>query len=91
MKTRHAAALALVGWYLMVLTDPDKPYWKGWTAVRSFQSESECKTVAYTLAEWGWNHSAVYRVRPFYDEHQTFPPWQSENAYCTDDPKKGPD
>lgn len=83
MKPRHAAALVLVIWYLLILTDPEKPYWQGWSPVRVFQSEGDCKRVSYGLAEWGWNHSAVDRPG-LYDQREryTFPAWQLENAFC---------
>jgi hypothetical protein len=53
MKLRHAAALALVGWYLLappasdigkrwLLTDDSEPLAK-WKLVNSFDSASECR------------------------------------------------
>jgi hypothetical protein len=48
MKPRHAAALALVGWYLMVPpgSNPVTGYWKflsQWKVIGTFDSESTCK------------------------------------------------
>jgi hypothetical protein len=53
MKPRHAAALALVGWYLMVPPPEDVPYDRAganihgslryWTLERSFDSAKECE------------------------------------------------
>ena len=51
MKLRHTAALALVGWYLMLppagqasLCDPDAPISR-WKIVRSFDRADDCKDV----------------------------------------------
>jgi hypothetical protein len=56
MKPRHAAALALVGWYLMVAPQ-SKSWWTGaesyddsaplsrWTIESSFDSAARCETV----------------------------------------------
>ena len=48
MKPRHAAALALVGWYLMVLPtdnanhiDPLVP-WPKWVVLRAFDTAAAC-------------------------------------------------
>jgi hypothetical protein len=83
MKPRHAAALALIGWYLMVLSHPEKPYWEGWTAVAPFESESVCQHVVAALQSEGFHSSAIYRVQPFADgSHKAFAAWQLENAMC---------
>jgi len=51
MKVRHAAALALVGWYLMVpriASDKSRVLYeepiRDWTVVRSFDSAVACET-----------------------------------------------
>jgi hypothetical protein len=48
MKPRHAAALALVGWYLIVPpgSNPDTVYYKPysqWKVISTFDSEAACK------------------------------------------------
>ena len=53
MKLRHAAAMSLLGWYLMIPPDVPRPYdsshWRsrvpvaGWTTVDSFSSSGTCK------------------------------------------------
>lgn len=50
MKPRHAAALVLVGWYLMLppigandSPDPSLPLPQGWSIYRSFDTASECE------------------------------------------------
>ena len=42
MKLRHAAALALVGWYLMAPLQTGAPISK-WASVRSFDSPAGCE------------------------------------------------
>jgi hypothetical protein len=48
MRVHHVAALALVGWYLMVPPGPldhrrfDAPLWQ-WPMLRGFDSASECR------------------------------------------------
>jgi len=52
MKPRHAAALALVGWYLMLPLPkhPDAPIAQ-WAHVDSFDSATECRDAAYHLID----------------------------------------
>jgi len=61
MNTRHAAALALVGWYLMV--PPLFPHSKSpfarddslplsrWKLINSFDTAAECKTEEHRLMD----------------------------------------
>jgi hypothetical protein len=41
MKPRHAAALALVGWYLMASADPSLPL-SAWKNLGSFDTVTQC-------------------------------------------------
>ncbi len=48
MNPRHAAALALVGWYLMVPPSPVAKYWERpplskWEQYQSFDTAAECE------------------------------------------------
>lgn len=51
-KTRHAAALALVGWYLMLPLAADRyaPI-SEWAHVDSFDTATECRKAAYQNIE----------------------------------------
>ncbi len=65
MKPRHAAALALVGWYLMLAPqafDPtgkplvgidDRAPLSRWVIVESFENANECQTEVGTLQRAG--------------------------------------
>ena len=52
MKLRHAAALARVGWYLMLplAKHPDAPI-DQWAHLDSFDSATECRDAAYHIIE----------------------------------------
>ncbi len=51
MKPRHAAALALVGWYLMIppVGDTSTPLAR-WVHVGSYDTATECETTRLKLA-----------------------------------------
>lgn len=55
MKTRHAAALALVGWYLMVSQQWDndalRPPLAKWEIVDSFDSAHACEAARHEMAQ----------------------------------------
>ncbi len=69
MKPRHAAALALVGWYLMLppitgVIDPDSPrhHYPGWTMIAEFKSEDDCNIAQSKLLAQAIRHSLDYPV-----------------------------
>jgi hypothetical protein len=63
MKLRHAAALALVGWYLMVppftdgpqIIDPDASFSK-WQVMDSFDTANACRIARDGLRKWADDH-----------------------------------
>ena len=64
MKPRHAAALALVGWYLMVPPLVDAPYkidmeapLASWKVSQRFDTSEECNT-ALMAAKAKYEHTA---------------------------------
>jgi hypothetical protein len=102
MKPRHAAALALVGWYLMVppVRQPkgESPYldehaeYRDWKIVHTFKSQDDCEASRDMIAK------ATRRGEPiiFPDDDPRPPradpaPWftqQSEiECIATDDPR----
>jgi hypothetical protein len=89
MKPRHAAALALVGWYLMVppTTTVDAPPFKYWRQEASFDSAHECKVGrdAYInhyerMSEKDWNEWDAW----FFNKYTN-----AEHSLCaaSDDPR----
>jgi hypothetical protein len=69
MKPRHAAALALVGWYLMLppvtgVIDPDSPrhHFPGWKMIEEFKSEDDCNVAQSKLLAQAIRHSLDYPV-----------------------------
>jgi hypothetical protein len=69
MKPCHAAALALVGWYLMLppitgVIDPDSPrrHFPGWTMKAKFKSEDDCTVAQRELKAQALRHSLDYPV-----------------------------
>ncbi len=54
MTLRHAAALALVGWYLMYPPTPNRPL-SQWEILNIFDSATECRKALedqYSMAEY---------------------------------------
>ena len=90
MNFRHAAALALVGWYLMVPYEGTGPNFGGWTIRATFEKRTDCESAAAKLRADGYGSSAVDRVGPSdsKDEDRASQIWQEENAKCLayDDP-----
>jgi hypothetical protein len=82
MNSRHAAALALVGWYLMVPSKEHKPpYWN--TIGESFERQKDCEKAAARIQQEAYGRSAV-DTDPNQD---VFKLWQLENIGCSDDPQ----
>jgi hypothetical protein len=55
MKPRHAAALVLMGWYLMVPpssgSHPQTAPLSGWLVIRGYDSAGECEAVRATKTQ----------------------------------------
>ena len=51
MKSRHAAALALVGWYLMMPSGdhPTEAHISHWLKVQTFDSADECRSRRWAI------------------------------------------
>ncbi len=82
MKPRHAAALALVGWYLIVPSKEEKPPY--WNAIgESFESEKNCEKAAARIQQEAYGRSAI-DTDPNQD---VFKLWQLQNIECSDDPQ----
>jgi hypothetical protein len=94
MKNRHAAALALVGWYLLAppLMDPDEAHEQTalmaplahWFPYDEFDSVSEChKREAY------FQTVAARQLAKSYDEKDRAAAFRARNVQCiaTDDPR----
>ncbi len=102
MTLRHAAALALVGWYLMVPPDgptPSSPlYWHSysplsrWQIVEPFDTAAACKDAANKLTEDAvhiWNSSLGKKLDKDSEKDLIFK-WGRElsaSCFATDDPR----
>jgi hypothetical protein len=84
MTLRHAAALALVGWYLMVPFAGKGPYFGGWTIRATFENQGECEAAAAKLRADGYGSSAVdqYDPRDPNGTDKASQTWQKVNATC---------
>lgn len=87
MRPRHAAALALVGWYLMVpLSSPRDPI-SQWYQVHSFDTAAQCNAVL----EWEMTDDyAKQSIKAGQNpEHVKVYVQALQNAKCisTDDPR----
>jgi hypothetical protein len=79
MKFHHAAALSLVGWYLMVPTPytGEGPHAEKWTVLATFADYQSCIIAVAHLQEEGRESSAVFIV-----PKPSLTAWQKENADC---------
>jgi hypothetical protein len=78
MKPRHAAALALVGWYLMVpALRPLETHSEKWTVIATFADYRSCESAVAELQIEGWKSSAVLTVPA-----PSLLAWQKQNADC---------
>ena len=71
MNTRHAGALALVGWYLMVPPlgsdfkyNDDAPL-RLWKIDQSFDTAAQCRE----MKVWGWNQAKAQHNSSLTDEY----------------------
>ena len=101
MNPRHAAALALLGWYLMV--PPQNPHWREkrqplydesvplseWDINESFDTAIECQALRDKLL----NEGVKARNRTFDETHDegqatvVLQNWTSGRCVSTDDPR----
>jgi len=82
MKLRHAAALALAGWYLMIppkrwLAGADIPLSK-WIILNSFDSADECEASAVSLMD---KEKKKNKPNPGMET------WRAATCIATDDPR----
>ena len=97
MKLRHAAALALVGWYLM-MPPPTKAPKYGWSVslseplirwhhVGSYDTAAECENARDSLHTQGLDRIRRYAKNPFADEAAIGQEDASAECIATDDPR----
>jgi hypothetical protein len=90
MKPRHAAALALVGWYLIVPYEGGKyPHFGNWAVVATFASRQSCEKVAADLRADAYGSSAVDQselsdAKDPYGEKRSLKIGQNQNATCNE-------
>jgi hypothetical protein len=85
MKLRHAATLALVGWYLMVPYKGGKyPGFGNWAVVATFADYQSCQRTGADLRADAYGSSAVDHPDQSHGKGQTqaLEIWQKENATC---------
>ena len=85
MKPRHAAALALVGWYLMVPREqfgserhPTPP----WTVIAVLKDQSDCQRQANQMRASAYGTSGIDHDRA--DDNAYYRMFQAENAICVE-------
>jgi hypothetical protein len=72
MKPRHAAALALVGWYLMIPSSmlpagaAYKEPLRKWQIVRSFDTADDCNGFLSSFFESSQQKQALNKLEPAY-------------------------
>jgi len=77
MKIRHAAALALVGWYLMVPYEDQSSHSEKWTVLATFADYRSCVSAVAELQAEGRESSAVFIIpKPL------LAAWQKESVDC---------
>ena len=100
MKLRHAAALALVGWYLMVppagivFPDPNsprifmQPFDRTWRVKATFISANDCE-IAREKHEADFARGVKSTIPKGYENHPTRSLHFDDGALCiaTDDPR----
>ena len=93
-RLRHAAALALVGWYLMVpptypdhlRANLDAPISK-WEHYGSFDSAQDCESTVHFLHEQAKKFTRAQRVNPTTDEQSEAGQYMQGECIATDDPR----
>jgi hypothetical protein len=87
MKPRHAAALALVGWYLMIPSSMPpagaayKEPLRKWQIVRSFDTADDCNGFLSSFFESSQQKQALNILEPAYRDHMF------AERIATDDPR----
>jgi hypothetical protein len=87
MKIRHAAALALVGWYLVTppsTLPPDVSYkapLRKWRIVRSFDTADDCEDSRSSFFEESRQKVALNMLEPTYRD------FMFAECIATDDPR----
>jgi hypothetical protein len=84
MNLRHAAALALVGWYLMVPPTPWNPKISTWTIWNSYDTAAQCGIVLGRQRE---SASRVLADMAALAKHKPTNKFQAEVDAVTLDPK----
>jgi hypothetical protein len=91
MKPRHAAALALVGWYLMLapwegnrIANTDAPL-SEWTINYSFDSAADCEAMRQSKIDMGWKILSRMDATPV--ERGTADIFLYQKCIATDDPR----
>ena len=87
MKTRHAAAFAVVGWYL--ITPPStlplnvsyKAPLRKWRIVRGFDTADDCQDFLGTFSEDSQQKQALNMLEPAYRDYMF------AECIATDDPR----
>ena len=83
MNLRHALALALVGWYLMVPYEGGKgPHFGDWTVIATFAGYQSCQRAASDLRSDAYGSSAIDRSDRSSGKDRALEIWQKENATC---------
>ena len=80
MKSRHAAALALVGIYLIV-PYPKGPHYGNWNVVVRFATVESCVGAEMDLNAEGFRSSAMW-----IDPKGSLEAWQEQAAMCVELP-----
>jgi hypothetical protein len=87
MKLHHAAALALVGWYLIIPpsnlspTNAYKQPLNSWPIIRSFDSADDCEDFKGTFVESSHQQRAFGVLNPSYRDYMF------AQCIATDDPR----
>jgi len=85
MKPRHAAALALVVWYLMVPREQfgsERPQTPPWTVIALFKDQSDCQREANQMRASAYGTSGIDHDRA--DDNDYYRTFQAENATCVE-------
>ena len=99
MKFRHAASLALVGWYLMVppiLTPKDdQPYldekieYRSWKIIHTFATQDDCESVRDHVAKYARRGEVTIfpNYVPMRDTGLSLAQEEDMECIATDDPR----
>jgi hypothetical protein len=84
VKYRHVAALALVGWYLMVPYEGKGPHFGNWAVVASFETRPACEAASASLRSDGYGSSAIDHPDQSDGRDRALEIGQKENANCAE-------